>query len=260
MASSVRGPRSTPTLWCALATNVLGGCRGSTGPSSLARDGRPWGSRFPQITVRDQVSADVAALAALGITEVAAVIGGSMGGARAGVDDRLPRPGTGRAGARRRRSGPPPIRSAPRPPRSPPSPPTPTGRRGLSRHRLPPRHRTPAGTTVRPPDLPAAKPNWTPRFGNSGQDDENLLSGAATPSRATWNTRAPTDPPVRRRQLRDAHRDPVQPDVGCGRGGVAAALRSCRVPAVVGGITSDRFLPAAPAAGTGRPLCRAAAA
>ncbi|HTY26796.1 MAG TPA: homoserine O-acetyltransferase, partial [Mycobacterium sp.] len=69
--------------WCAIATNVLGGCRGSTGPSSLARDGRPLGSRFPLITVRDQVAADVAALAALGITEVAAVIGGSMGGARA---------------------------------------------------------------------------------------------------------------------------------------------------------------------------------
>ncbi|NBQ44209.1 MAG: homoserine O-acetyltransferase, partial [Mycobacteriaceae bacterium] len=69
--------------WCAVATNVLGGCRGSTGPSSLARDGKPWGSRFPLITVRDQVNADVAALAALGITEVAAVVGGSMGGARA---------------------------------------------------------------------------------------------------------------------------------------------------------------------------------
>ena len=69
--------------WCAIATNVLGGCRGSTGPSSLARDGKPWGSRFPLISVRDQVRADIAALAALGITEVAAVVGGSMGGARA---------------------------------------------------------------------------------------------------------------------------------------------------------------------------------
>ncbi|WP_144205881.1 homoserine O-acetyltransferase MetX [Mycobacterium tilburgii] len=69
--------------WCAVATNVLGGCRGSTGPSSLARDGKPWGSRFPLITVRDQVEADIAALEALGITQVAAVVGGSMGGARA---------------------------------------------------------------------------------------------------------------------------------------------------------------------------------
>src|SRR5208283_5152069 len=58
--------------WCAVATNVLGGCRGSTGPSSTAPDGKPWGSRFPLISVRDQVEADVAAL-----------VGGSMGGARA---------------------------------------------------------------------------------------------------------------------------------------------------------------------------------
>ncbi len=69
--------------WCAVSTNVLGGCRGSTGPSSLARDGKPYGSRFPLITIRDQVEADIAALEALGITEVAAVVGGSMGGARA---------------------------------------------------------------------------------------------------------------------------------------------------------------------------------
>src|SRR4029078_6197194 len=69
--------------WCAIATNVLGGFRGSTGPSSAAADGKPWGSRFPLVSVRDQVEADVAALAALGITEVAAAVGGSMGGARA---------------------------------------------------------------------------------------------------------------------------------------------------------------------------------
>ena len=69
--------------WCAVSTNVLGGCRGSTGPSSTAPDGRAWGSRFPTLTIRDQVEADIAALKALGITEVAAVVGGSMGGARA---------------------------------------------------------------------------------------------------------------------------------------------------------------------------------
>src|SRR5690349_22119516 len=68
--------------WCVVATNVLGGCYGSTGPSSLAPDGKPWGSRFPHISVRDQVEADVTALAALGIPEVAARICGSVGGAR----------------------------------------------------------------------------------------------------------------------------------------------------------------------------------
>ncbi|MDT5065838.1 MAG: homoserine O-acetyltransferase/O-succinyltransferase, partial [Mycobacterium sp.] len=82
--------------WCAISTNVLGGCRGSTGPSSPAPDGKPWGSRFPAITVRDQVNADIAALAALGITQVAAVVGGSMGGARA-LEWTVGRPDTVRA-------------------------------------------------------------------------------------------------------------------------------------------------------------------
>jgi homoserine O-acetyltransferase/O-succinyltransferase len=66
-----------------LAVNVLGGCRGSTGPSSPAPDGRPWGSRFPQVTVRDQVRAEHELAQRLGITSFAAVIGGSMGGMRA---------------------------------------------------------------------------------------------------------------------------------------------------------------------------------
>ncbi len=39
--------------WCAISTNVLGGCRGSTGPSSPAPDGRAWGSRFPAVSIRD---------------------------------------------------------------------------------------------------------------------------------------------------------------------------------------------------------------
>jgi homoserine O-acetyltransferase len=67
----------------AIAANVLGGCRGSTGPSSTAPDGRPYGSRFPRLTVRDQVAAELALVDALGITGIQAVIGGSMGGMRA---------------------------------------------------------------------------------------------------------------------------------------------------------------------------------
>ena len=63
--------------------NVLGGCRGTTGPSSPAPDGRPWGSRFPRITVRDQVAVEHAVADALGIQRWAAVLGGSMGGMRA---------------------------------------------------------------------------------------------------------------------------------------------------------------------------------
>lgn len=68
--------------WCVICTNVLGGCKGTTGPSSTAPDGKPWGSRFPAISVRDQVSTEKQFLDTLGITRVAAVIGGSMGGAR----------------------------------------------------------------------------------------------------------------------------------------------------------------------------------
>ncbi|EID52856.1 homoserine O-acetyltransferase MetX [Saccharomonospora xinjiangensis] len=63
--------------------NVLGGCQGSTGPASLAPDGRHWGSRFPHVSVRDQVAVEIALADALGIERWAAVLGGSMGGMRA---------------------------------------------------------------------------------------------------------------------------------------------------------------------------------
>jgi homoserine O-acetyltransferase len=43
--------------WFVVAPAVLGGCRGTTGPSTPAPDGRPYGSSFPRITVRDQVRA-----------------------------------------------------------------------------------------------------------------------------------------------------------------------------------------------------------
>ncbi|WP_414939437.1 homoserine O-acetyltransferase MetX [Amycolatopsis sp. cmx-11-51] len=66
-----------------VAPNVLGGCQGSTGPSSSHPDGNPWGSRFPAVTVRDQVAAEVVLADALGVGSWAAVLGGSMGGMRA---------------------------------------------------------------------------------------------------------------------------------------------------------------------------------
>lgn len=72
-----------PEDYFVVAPNVLGGCRGSTGPSSPAPDGRPFGSSFPHVTIRDQVAAEVALADALGIHSFAAVIGGSMGGMRA---------------------------------------------------------------------------------------------------------------------------------------------------------------------------------
>jgi homoserine O-acetyltransferase/O-succinyltransferase len=63
--------------------NVLGGAQGTTGPSSLADDGAPFGSRFPVITVRDQVSVEVALADWLRVETWYAIIGGSMGGMRA---------------------------------------------------------------------------------------------------------------------------------------------------------------------------------
>ncbi|THF65162.1 homoserine O-acetyltransferase MetX [Pseudothauera rhizosphaerae] len=66
-----------------VCSNVLGGCYGSTGPTSPAPDGRPWGGRFPALTVRDQVRAQIALADALGIRRIALVLGGSMGGLQA---------------------------------------------------------------------------------------------------------------------------------------------------------------------------------
>src|SRR2546427_4494802 len=63
--------------------NVLGGCQGTTGPWSPAPDGRPYGSRFPRTTIRDQVAVEAALADALGIDRWAGVVGGSMGGMRA---------------------------------------------------------------------------------------------------------------------------------------------------------------------------------
>ncbi len=63
--------------------NVLGGCQGTTGPASTdPRTGHPYGSRFPMVTIRDQVVVEAALADALGIERFACVIGGSMGGQR----------------------------------------------------------------------------------------------------------------------------------------------------------------------------------
>ncbi len=66
-----------------ICANVLGSCMGSTGPASLAADGKPYGMRFPVITIRDMVRGHVALLDALGIAQLHAVVGGSMGGMQA---------------------------------------------------------------------------------------------------------------------------------------------------------------------------------
>jgi homoserine O-acetyltransferase len=233
--------------WCAVATNVLGGCRGSTGPSSISADGKPWGSRFPLISVRDQVTADVAALEALGITDVAAVLGGSLGGARAlewmlSYPDRV---GSGLLLA--------------------------VGARATADQ---------IGTQSTQIAAIKADPNWQggdyhgtgrspeygldiarrfahltyrgeveldTRFGNRAQDGEDpadLPRGGRYAVQSYLEhqggklvSRFDAGSYVILTESLSSH------DVGRGRGGVAAALRGCPVPAVVGGITSDRLYP-----------------
>ncbi len=230
--------------WCALATNVLGGCRGSTGPSSLARDGKPWGSRFPLITVRDQVNADVAALAALGVTEVAAVIGGSMGGARAlewmvGYPERVRAALVLAVGARATADQ--------------------IGTQSTQIAAITSDPNWLGGDyhgTGRSPDVGLqlarrfahltyrGEAELDTRFGNSGQGDEDPLSGGRYAVQSYLEhqgsklvKRFDAGSYVTLTETLSNH------DVGRGRGGVAAALRSCPVPTVVGGITSDRLYP-----------------
>ena len=64
-----------------ICANVIGGCMGSSGPSSTnPQTGEPWGLDFPVITIRDMVRAQAMLLDHLGIDRVFCVAGGSMGG------------------------------------------------------------------------------------------------------------------------------------------------------------------------------------
>ena len=67
-----------------ICANVLGGCHGTTGPSSLdPKTGKPYGMNFPPVTIRDMVAVQVKLIDRLGIRRLLAVIGGSMGGMQA---------------------------------------------------------------------------------------------------------------------------------------------------------------------------------
>lgn len=64
-----------------ICANVLGGCKGTTGPSSVnPATGRPWGSAFPRFTIGDTVEVYRALLRELGVTHLAGLVGGSFGG------------------------------------------------------------------------------------------------------------------------------------------------------------------------------------
>lgn len=66
-----------------ICPNVIGGCQGSTGPSSLAPDGRRFGSRFSTVTIRDMVLAEKKVAEHFGIERFLLAAGPSLGGMRA---------------------------------------------------------------------------------------------------------------------------------------------------------------------------------
>jgi len=75
-----------------ICSNIVGGCRGSTGPSSIhPGTGRPYALEFPFITIADMVNAQRCLIDHLGIEKLLCVTGGSMGGAVGGI---LPGAGT----------------------------------------------------------------------------------------------------------------------------------------------------------------------
>ncbi|MGV0853427.1 homoserine O-acetyltransferase MetX [Mycolicibacterium phlei] len=237
------GPIDT-NRWCAVATNVLGGCRGSTGPSSPHPDGGAWGSRFPVISIRDQVAADLAALERLGITEVAAVVGGSMGGARAlewiiGHPDRVRSALVLAVGARAT-----------------------ADQIGTQSSQIAAIKADPNWCggdyygTGRFPDLGLqiarqfahltyrGELELDTRFANDAQEGEDPATGGRYAVQSYLEhqgrklvSRFDAGTYVTLTDALSSH------DVGRGRGGVEAALRSCPVPVVVGGITSDRLYP-----------------
>ena len=230
--------------WCAVATNVLGGCRGSTGPSSLARDGKPRGSRFPLISVRDQVEADIAALAALGIDQVAAVVGGSMGGARA-LEWVIGHPDQVRAGlllavgarATADQIGTQTTQIA--------AIKADSNWQGGDYHDT--GRRPDAGLTIarRFAHLTyRGEVELDTRFANGNQGDEDPANGGRYAVQSYLEhqgdkllARFDAGSYVVLTETLNSH------DVGRGRGGVRRALRGCPVPVVVGGITSDRLYP-----------------
>ena len=65
-----------------VCANVLGGCQGTTGPASAAPDSKPWGSRFPVITIADMVRVEYELMGFLGISSYALILGPSLGGMR----------------------------------------------------------------------------------------------------------------------------------------------------------------------------------
>jgi homoserine O-acetyltransferase len=213
-----------PSEWFVVAPNVLGGCQGTTGPWSVAPDGRPWGRRFPAVTVRDQVAAEVLLADFLGISSWAAVLGGSMGGMRAlewavSVPDRVkslvvlaaPAASTAEHIA---------LASA-----------------QLRAIELDPVHGM--GVARRIAHLSyRSEPELAVRFGRSVQDDGRYAVESYLDHHADKLVRRfdPESYAVLTRAM-NSH------DVGAGRGGVRAALARVTARTIVAGIDSDRLYP-----------------
>ncbi|MBF6356257.1 homoserine O-acetyltransferase [Nocardia higoensis] len=230
--------------WCVVATNVLGGCQGSTGPSSIAPDGKPWGSRFPAISIRDQVSAEIALLDLLGIERLASVVGGSMGGMRVlewmvGAPERVASALVLAVGARATADQ---IGTQTTQITAITSDPDWQGGdyHGTGRAPL-----TGMGIARRIAHLTyRTEGELDSRFANNAQDGEDPYDGGR------WAVQSYLDHQAAKLAKRF---DPAtyvllteamnRHDVGRGRGGIEAALAATPVPCVVGGVDSDRLYP-----------------
>lgn len=230
--------------WCVIATNVLGGCRGTTGPGSIATDGTVWGSRFPEISIRDQVAAEVALADVLGIDRFSSVVGGSMGGMRTlewivGHPERVDSALVLAVGARATADQ---IGTQTTQIAAVTSDPDWQGGDYHDTGRIP---RTGLGLARRIAHLTyRTEAELDSRFANDAQTDENPWDGGRYAVQSYLDHQAEKlvarfDPAtyVLLTEAMNRH------DVGRGRGGVAAALASTNVPVIVGGVDSDRLYP-----------------
>lgn len=230
--------------WCVIATNVLGGCKGSTGPSTLAPDRKPWGARFPEISIRDQVTAEAALLDLLGIERLAAVVGGSMGGMRVlewmvGAPERVASALVLAVGARATADQ---IGTQTTQIAAIKADPDWQGGDYHDTDRAP---LTGMGIARRIAHLTyRTEGELDHRFENNAQGDEDPRNGGRYAVQSYLDHQAEKlcgrfDPAtyVLLTEAMNRH------DIGRGRGGIAAALAATPVPCVVGGVDSDRLYP-----------------